>query len=56
MLMFTIMLTAGTVGATVVSDHVHQIQRPRLHLFFLYVVMAAVLVALVGAESRGALG
>jgi uncharacterized membrane protein YsdA (DUF1294 family) len=56
MLLLTIALTAGTVGATVVGDHVLEIERPKFHTVFLYIVMISVLVALVSAEVRGAFG
>lgn len=55
MLVLTLALTAGAIGGTVVGDHVLELQRPALHLVFLYLAMVAVLVAFVLAEVRGLL-
>lgn len=56
MFALTIVITAGTIGATVVGDHVLAVKRPVAHLAFLYVAMAAVLLALGLAQGRGLLG
>jgi hypothetical protein len=56
MFVLTIAMTAGTIGATVVGDHVLEVKRPAGHLPFLYVAMLAVLVAMVLADVRGLLG
>jgi hypothetical protein len=56
MLVFTLALTAGTIGGTVVGDHVLEVERPAVHLIFLYAAMVAVLVAFVVGDVRGLLG
>jgi hypothetical protein len=56
MLLLTIGLTAGTISAVVVGDHVLEIERPRIHMVFLYAVMLALVFAVVTAEATGALG
>lgn len=55
MLILTLALTAGTIGGTVVGDHVLAVKRPTAHGLFLYLSMAAVLVAYVLAEVQGLL-
>lgn len=56
MFVLTLAMTAGTIGATVVGDHVLDVKRPMAHLAFLYLAMAAVLVAFALADVRGLLG
>lgn len=56
MFVLTLALTAGTIGATVVTDHVLDVKRHTAHTLFLYLAMAAVLVAFVVADMRGLLG
>lgn len=46
MFALTLALTAGTIGATVIGDHVLEIKRHTAHALFLYLAMAAVLVAM----------
>lgn len=55
MLLLSIGLTAGLIGAVVVSDHVLEIERPRLHMVFLYAAMFALLAAMAAAASKGLL-
>ena len=56
MLVFTLALTAGTIGGSVVTDHLLEIKRHIAHAAFLYLAMLAVLVAFVLAGGRGLLG
>ena len=56
MLLLTIALTAGIIGAVVVGDHVMEIERPRLHMVFLYAAMLALVFAMVTAQTAGAPG
>ncbi|MDQ1710477.1 MAG: hypothetical protein QOG49_1862 [Frankiaceae bacterium] len=53
MFVLTLALTAGTIGATVVGDHVLEVKRHTAHTIFLYLAMSAVLVAFVLADGRG---
>lgn len=55
LLILTLVLTAGTIGGTVVGDHVLAVRRPTAHGLFLYLAMTAVLLAYVLAEVRGLL-
>ncbi|MEO6713594.1 MAG: hypothetical protein ABIM89_09225 [Mycobacteriales bacterium] len=53
MFALTLALTAGSIGATVVGDHVLEIRRHTAHVLFLYVAMAAVLAAMVLGGQLG---
>ena len=55
MLVLTLALTAGTIGGTVVGDHMLALKRPTAHALFLYLAMAAVLVAFALGDVRGLL-
>jgi hypothetical protein len=55
MLLLTIGLTAAVIGAVVVGDHVLEIERPPVHMVFLYVAMFALLAAMAAASARGLL-
>jgi hypothetical protein len=56
MLLLTIGLTAGTISAVVVGDHMLEIERSKVHMVFLYAVMLALVFATVTAQMSGALG
>lgn len=56
MLVFTLALTAGTIGGSVVTDHMFEVKRHFAHAAFLYLAMLAVLVAFAFADGRGLLG
>ena len=55
MLLLTLALTAGTIGGTVVGDHVLELKRPAAHIAFLYLAMIAVLAGFALGEVRGLL-
>lgn len=55
MLVLTLTLIAGTIGGTVVGDHVLEVKRPTAHIAFLYLAMIAVVVAFALGETRGLL-
>lgn len=55
MFILTLALIAVTIGGTVVGDHLLAVKRPTAHGLFLYLSMAAVLLAYVLAEVRGLL-
>ena len=55
MLLLLIGLTASLIGGVVVGDHILEIERPKMHMVFLYAVMSALLFAVVTAERTGVL-
>lgn len=55
MLLLSIGLTAALIGAVVVGDHVLEIERPRVHMLFLYAAMFALLAEMAAAASNGLL-
>lgn len=56
MLVLTIGLTAAVIGGIVVGDHVLEIERPRLHMVFLYAAMISLVFAMATATTSGAIG
>ena len=55
MLLLAIGLTAAVIGGVVVGDHVLEIERPRVHMAFLYAAMFALLAAMFAASAQGQL-
>lgn len=56
MLVLILALTAGTIGGSVVADHLHEVKRNAAHATFLYLAMLAVIVTFAIGETRGLLG
>jgi hypothetical protein len=55
MLLLAIALTAAVIGGVVVGDHVLEIERPKMHMVFLYAAMFALVAAMAAASARGLL-